>query len=47
MDTKPIEVHATEQMEEPTEVSADHDKGWFQAPTSSSSLGQDEQVAIG
>lgn len=47
MDTESIEIHAAEEMEEAGEVSADHDPSGLQAPTSSSSLDQDEQMAIG
>ena len=47
MDTESIEIHAAEEMEEAREVSADHDPSGLQAPTSSSSLDQDEPMAIG
>ena len=47
MDTEPIKIHATEEVEESSEVPADHDMGRLQAPRSSESMGQDEQMAIG
>jgi len=43
---KPTEIHAIEEMEEAHEVSKNDDILWLQAPGSSSSLGQDEQMAI-
>ena len=47
MDQKPTKIHAAEEVEEPTEVSADHDQSWLQTPGGSKGLGQDEQMAIG
>ena len=47
MDTESIEIHAAEEMEEAREVPAYHDPSGLQAPRSSSSLDQDEQMAIG
>jgi len=47
VDTESIEVHAAEEVEEAREVPAYHDPSGLQAPRSSSSLGQDEQMAIG
>ena len=47
MDTKPTEVNAAEEMEEPEEIPTDHDQIGLQAPESSKSLDQDEQMAIG
>jgi len=46
MDTKPTEIHATEEMEEAHKVSKNDDILWLQAPGSSLSLDQDEQMAI-
>ena len=47
MDKESIEVHAAEEVEEAWEVPADHDPSGLQASRSSSSLGQDEPMAIG
>ena len=47
MDSKPVEVHAAEEVEEAEEVSKGHDQSWLCAPGSSQGLGQDEQMAIG
>jgi hypothetical protein len=47
VDKESIEIHAAEEMEEAMEIPADHDKSGLQAPRSSSSLDQDEQMAIG
>ena len=47
MDTESIEIHAAEEVEEAWEVPADHDPSGLQAPRSSSSLDQDEPMAIG
>ena len=46
LDTKPAEVNAAEQMEGPKEVPGNDDPKRLQAPGSSKSLGQDEQMAI-
>ena len=47
MDKESIEIHAVEEMEEAREVPADHGPSGLQTARSTSSLGQDEQMAIG
>ena len=47
MDTESVEIHSAEEKEKTEEVPAAHDPSGLQAPRSSSSLDQDEQMAIG
>ena len=46
MDQEPAAIDATEEVEESTKVSADHDQERLQTPRGSQGLDQNEQMAV-